>query len=291
MNITVRQKHLRGYHKRLFSSWVSHHKIALRNLCLFFGIPLIALVAVGFVPLSFGGLKEAAEKSLCKAGISSCSLRRVSLQAWLGLSIDDLAISANAGEYGVSAKIPRVRFAWRIAPLLFKWIVIRDVIVERPEISLTLLPGLAGQRTPLPSMDDLKSALPSLPFSLAVQNLSFRNATVVVVIKGRRIAFGEGMDARMRLGYKKELTFESGISGRTVTFGGLWTVTGVRASVRMEDRSFSLVRCRADFYGGTVTAAGSGRSGRIGFGAAGCPAVSRQSCSCVRRVLDWTRPM
>jgi hypothetical protein len=258
MNITQRPRHLPGYHRRALASWLSRHKKLVKGLLLWLGIPVALIVAAGFVPLSFDGLRGTAERALVKAGASSCTIRKLSLQPWLGFSIDEMELEKKEGPLKVKATIPRVLLAYRIFPLLFKFVVVKDVVIERPRVTVTLpsvVPPGRTQVQPL-SVDAIRKALPESPFSILVQNISLRGAEISVVQKGETLVHGDGIDVRMSVGFKRELALTGGARARTLTVDGMWDFTDVRASVSVSELTVALDKGRGDFYGGTIGASG-----------------------------------
>jgi hypothetical protein len=257
MDIFTRPRHLEGFYRRAVVSWYSRHIRLVRNLLLWLGIPLGLIIAAGFIPFSFDGLKHGAERLVQKTGAASCSIEKVSFTPWLGLSIDGLELTKKDGPVQIGVKIPRVRLSYRIIPLLFRCAVIKDFAVDEPQVGLVLASTAAPRRRAMPfSAEDARKLLAGIPFAVIVQNISVRSGALAVQQRGESLVAGKGIDVRMSVGYKQRLTLAGKVSADRLTVGGMWDVDDFRAAVRISDLTVTLERCKGDFYGGTVSASG-----------------------------------
>jgi|GEM_PF-1344700 hypothetical protein len=261
MNFFTRPRHLDGYHKRAVRTWFLRHGGLVRKISVRLGIPLLAVVAIGFVPFSCDGIARGVERAVVKAGASSCSVRKATLRPWLGLSLERVRVDKKEWPAKVSLEVPRVRLAYRLPPLLFKVVVIRNVVFERPKISVSLSPAPSAEAKNARAFgpDKLFAALAALPFSPAVENVSLADAEVSVTRGGSRLVDGKGVDLRVNVRRKRDSVLFGKLGADTLTLGGMWNVTGARASLRADEISATLEHCMGDFYGGTI--AGSGRIG------------------------------
>ena len=259
MNLFTSPRHLDGFYKRTVDILLSRHRNLVKKLLVWLGIPLFVVIAAGFVPFSCDNLRRSAERAFVKAGVSTCSVQKVSLRPWFGFSIDGMDVAGKDAPVTFTAKIPRIRLAYRLLPLLFRFVVIKDFVVERPQIAVTLPPSLPAQTRPVQpfSNQDLRSALSEIPFSVAVQNISLDDAEVSLAQKGDKLLHGKGIDVHMSVSYRKELALSGRLSADTLTLNGMWNITGVRASARVSEGAVTLDRCRGDFCGGTVAASGA----------------------------------
>jgi hypothetical protein len=259
MNLLTKPKHLDGFYRRAILTWFSRHRTLVKKLLVWLGIPLLLILMAGFIPFSCDSLRRSAERAVVKAGASSCSLQKVSLRPWFGFSIDGMDVAGKDAPVKFSAKIPRIRLAYRLLPLLFRCVMIKDVVVERPQISVTLPPKAPAQVRPVTpfSGEDLRAALSEFPFAVAVQNISLREGEVSAVQNSERLLHGQGIDLHMSVSYRKKLALSGRLSADTLTLNGMWNIVGVRASARVSDGAVTLDRCRGDFCGGTVAASGA----------------------------------
>ncbi len=257
MDIFTRPRHLEGFYRRAVVSWYSRHTRLVRNLLVWLGIPLGLIIAAGFIPFSFDGLKRSAERLVRKTGAASCSIEGASFTPWLGLSIDGLELTKKDGPVQIDAKVPRVRLSYRIIPLLFRCAVIKDFALDEPQVSLVLASTAAPRRHARPfSVEDARELLSGIPFAVIVQNISVRSGALTVQQGGKSLVAGTGIDVRMSVGYKQRLTCAGNVSADRLTAGGMWNVDEFRAAVRISDLTVTLERCKGDFYGGTLSASG-----------------------------------
>jgi AsmA-like C-terminal region len=259
MNLFTRPRHLDGFYKHTVMMWFSRHRKLVKKLLIWLGIPLALIFMAGFVPFSCDSLRHSVERAVVKAGASTCSVQKISLRPWFGFRMEGMEVEEKDAPVKVSTKIPQIRLAYSLLPLLLKIVVIKDVIVERPLISVTFPSSLTVHAaTALQfSAEDFRSALSQIPFSVVVQNVSLKDADVSLAKKGDKLLRGEGVDLHMRVSYKKELAFSGRLSADTLTLNGMWNITNLRTSARVSGLSVTLDRCRGDFYGGDIAADGA----------------------------------
>lgn len=225
---------------------------------LWLGIPLCLIIIAGFVPFSNAMLREKAVRMLEQSSGASCSMQRFSLTPWLGFSMDGLALTKKDRQAMWQASIPHVRMSYRILPLLFRCVVIKDFALENPQIRLVLptFPRQNQAQEKVFDIQDLKQRLAGLPFTVTMKNISTEEGTVSVEQKGQGILSGSGISVRMRIGYAKTLTLAGKASAKRLTLSGLWDLENVHTSLRVSDLDVVLEHCRGDFYGGKCIASG-----------------------------------
>ena len=222
------------------------------------GIPLCLIIIAGFIPFSNTMLREKAVRILEQSSGASCSMQRFSLTPWLGFSMDGLALTKKDRQAMWQLSIPRVRMSYRILPLLFRFVVIRDIALEKPQVRF-ILPSSPRQnqaREKAFTLRDARQMLAGLPFTIAVRNISVEEGAVSVEQKGQGLFAGSGINARMRIGYAKAPGLAGKASAQRLTLYGLWDVENVHASLRVSDLDVVLEHCRGDFYGGKCIASG-----------------------------------
>ena len=222
------------------------------------GIPLCLIIIAGFIPFSNAMLREKAVRMLEQSSGASCSMQRFCLTPWLGFSMDGLTLTKKDRQAMWQASTPRVRMSYRILPLLFRRVVIRDIFLEKPQIRfvLPLSPRQNQAQEKAFTLRDIKQMLAGLPFTIAVRNISVEEGAVSVEQKGHGLFAAAGINTRMRIGYAKTLTLAGKTSAQRLTLYGLWDVENVHASLRVSDLDVVLEHCRGDFYGGKCIASG-----------------------------------
>lgn len=222
------------------------------------GIPLCLIIIAGFVPFSNAMFREKAVRMLEQSSGASCSMQRFCLTPWLGFSMEGLALIKKDRQSMWQVSIPRVRMSYRILPLLFRRVVIRDIFLEKPQIRfvLPLSPRQNQAQESAFTLQDIKQMLAGLPFTVAVRNISVEEGAVSVEQKGQGLFAGAGITARMRIGYAKTLTLAGKASAQRLTLYGLWDVENIHTSLRVSDFDVVLEHCRGDFYGGKCIASG-----------------------------------
>jgi hypothetical protein len=257
-NIHKPQKHLDGFYRRKILSWFPRHARLVRNLLLWLGIPLCLVIIAGFIPFSTAILREKAVHMLEQSSGASCSMQRLSLRPWFGFSMDGLELTKKDRQEMWQALIPHVRLSYQILPLLFRCVVIRDFILEKPQVrfELPVIPRQAKANEKAVNLQDIKQMLAGFPFTVAVKNISVEEGTVSVEQKGQGIIASSGINIRMRIGYAKTLTLAGKASAQRLTLAGLWDVENVRASLHVSDLAVVLENCRGEFYGGKCVASG-----------------------------------
>jgi hypothetical protein len=257
-NIHKPQKHLDGYYRRKILSWLSRHSRLVRTLALWIGVPLCIILIAGFVPFSNNMLREKAVRMLEKASGAACSVQRLTITPWFGFSMDGLELTKKDRQMMWQVSIPHVRLSYRVLPLLFRYVVIQNFALEKPQMRL-VLPASQRQNQAQEkafTIEDIKQALAGSPFTVAVKNISVEEGAVTVEQKGQGLFAGSGINIRMRIGYAKTLALSGKASAERLTLYGLWDIENVRTSVRVNDLDVVLENCKGDFYGGKCSASG-----------------------------------
>jgi uncharacterized protein involved in outer membrane biogenesis len=258
MDITKQQKHLNGFYRHKILQWFSRHATFVRRLLLWLGIPLAVVIIAGFIPFSNSALRAKVEKMLVKSFVTTCSIQRVTLTPWLGFAAEGIEATKKDNGMLWQIKVPRVRVSYRIIPLLFRFVVIKNFALEKPQVRLALPSSMAADpgKGKAFSSQDVKDLLAGSPFSVVIKNISLDNGDIAVEQRGKPVAGGREINLRMSVRFKKELMLSGRMSARCITLSGLWDIENVRANLKVNGLSATLDGCKGDFYNGKITASG-----------------------------------
>jgi AsmA-like C-terminal region len=251
-------RHLKGFYSRKIRAFHDSHRRLIRRGILGSVTALVIIFTAGFIPFSANMVRDKVVKVIEKSFADTCSIKRITLVPWLGFSIDSLVLSKKDNGTVMTATIPHVRMSYHIVPLLFRFVIIKNFAIERPNLHVMLpasrpVQKKEGKRL---SATDLRTVLSGFPFSIVIRSVSVDNGAFTVERHGTSLVAASGIDASMKVSYAKSLVLEGKISGHSLRLAGLWNMTDLKAMLSVNDVYLKLSQCRSDFYGGTVDASG-----------------------------------
>jgi AsmA-like C-terminal region len=265
MNMNSRHpRHLKGFYSRKIGALYDRRRKLINRLIVSTASVVGIVVVAGFIPFSTAMLRDKVVKACEMTLADSCSVKRITLTPWLGFSIDSLTLLKRNNGVVLQATIPRLRLSYRIAPLLFRYVIIKDLVCKHPKLSIVSpasspAPKQAGKRL---SIENVRQALSSFPLTVVVRAISVENGDISVDEQhGNSLVAGTGVDVAMKVTYSNTLELAGRITCRKVRLSGLWDMTNLRAKFDMRDFDVVLSNCSGDFYGGKISASGTAELG------------------------------
>ncbi len=249
-------KHLKGYYSRKIGNFYSRHKKPLNTFFLISGTFLLLILVAGFIPYSNSQLSEAVQKLCKKSFAQSCSIRRITIQPWLGVSLDSVSIASDDTKSGFEVTVPTVKVTYHIVPLLFKCIAIKKIMLVDPHVAVHA-PRVPKEKEadekPL-SVDALRAQLSSFPFSVVIQSVSVQDGKIDFIQDSKKFCEVSGLDIAMKFRLDTTLSLQGEMSCDQLKWAGVWRVKNLRAKLLIDDFIMTLSKCRADFYDGRINA-------------------------------------
>lgn len=217
----------------------------------FFAVVLLVLV-IGLFPFQSERL-DAVTQNILNAYADECEVGRIRLSLFRGVLIRNIRMAKKlhaATSYHV--RVPLLQLKWSIPSLLFKKIVIKDVAVVKPVITIDVSPKAAGAKT-----RELKKQY--VPFSELTKELDWPvlinrfvvgNGTVLIVKDGFSLVRANGVQMKLQFRKGRRLNCRGWLKARSVVAGGQWAVTHVQSKLLLYHDKLSLKFLEGKIYGG-----------------------------------------
>ncbi|HAJ80341.1 MAG TPA: hypothetical protein DCO75_11285, partial [Fibrobacteres bacterium] len=218
------------------------------------------LIIIGFIPFSNKGIKNNIESVLKESMHGSLTIDKMTIALWTGITLENVHYSQN-GDRGesVSCVLPRISVSYYLLPIVFKHLIVKNIRLEQPEITLELssaksLPKEAGKGF---SFDDLNRVLETIPYTVIIRNISVVDAHTVVVLDNRQAVDCKGMNLSMNVGLKRGLSLEGHLTFSESEFFRTLRVSRLKMSVRIKDMEAEVDNCHSYLYGGNLSINGN----------------------------------
>jgi hypothetical protein len=240
--------------------WLRERGKTARTIGLFACGILILAFLLGFVPFSNQGLKIQVERILKESFVDSCAIDKLTITLWTGVSVKNIRFAwRDPSGASYSCCVPRAGVSYYALPVLFKRLIIKNITLERPRLTYNIpATPLAPPAPPRPfSMDKLSDALAGFPYSVFIRNITLSKARVVVTQKRATLMDCKGIGLSMKIGLDRGIALEGACEADSICLIDAWRLTRLKAGIRVSGLAVTLDNCRAECYGGRISAKAS----------------------------------
>jgi hypothetical protein len=240
--------------------WLRERGKTARTIGLFSCGILMLVLLLGFVPFSNRGLKIQVERILKESFVDSCAIDKLTITLWTGVSVKNIRFAwRDPSGASYSCCVPRAGVSYYALPVLFKRLIIKNITLERPRLTCNIPAApIAPPAPPRPfSMDKLSDALAGFPYAVFVRNITLSKARVVVVQKHSTLMDCKGLGLSMKIGLDRSIALEGACEADSICLIDAWRLTRLKAGIRVSGLAVTLDNCRAECYGGRISAKAS----------------------------------
>jgi hypothetical protein len=216
-----------------------------------FAVVLLVLV-IGLFPFQSERL-DAIAQNIFKTYADECEVGRIRLSLFRGVLIRNVRMTKKlhaATSYHV--RVPLVQLKWSVPSLFLKKIIIKDVAVVKPVITVDVNPKAAG-----PAPREFKKQY--VPFSELTRQLDWPvlinrfvvgKGTIIIVKDGFRLVRANSVQMKLRFRKGRKLNCRGWLGAQSVIAGGQWAMTHVQSKLLLYHDKLSLKFLEGKIYGG-----------------------------------------